>query len=189
MKKFPVVLALTILVGCAWAQSGLMRPWNLWGKLWASAFGQWSVQCLTPVPTPGTYTLQLDGSNPPVLAGGPQIQPLASNAPLLIDSGASQETATPTAVHCSWAPGTCNVTVTLAKVHALPFSVRSGTGGLQEAINFVSAPGGTVAVDPAWTGTTAMITAAAGSANVQVEDDRGGAAIWYGWNGSGYAPA
>lgn len=188
-RRLSSMLALLFLPLVASAQAGPARPWNQWGKVWASAFGQWSVASLTAVPAPGTYTLQLDSSNPSVIAGGPQIQPFATNAPLLIGSGASQETVSPTLVNCSWAPGTCTITVTLANAHPLPFPVRSGTGGLQEAINYQGTEGGTVAIDPSWTGTTAMITAAAGSAKVQIEDDRAGAAVWYGWNGSAYAPA
>ena len=138
------------------------------------------------MPRAGTYTLTIDTSNPPVVRGGPQFQPLAANAPLLIDQGGSQEVATPTSVECSWTLAGCSIVVSLSKAHTAPFQIRSGTTGLQEALNDAPAVGGVVVLDPSWTGSTAEILAAVGRSGVQIEDQRAGAASWYNWNGAGY---
>ncbi|HUX66484.1 MAG TPA: hypothetical protein VMV31_03250 [Terriglobales bacterium] len=163
------------------------RPWSQWGQIWASAFSQWSVQSLTAVSAPGVYTLQIQTESPLAIAGGPAIQPLAANAPLVVGSGTDLEVATPSQVHCSWPPGACSVTIALTKPHQAPFSLRSGTAGLQEAINFSLANGGgTVVVDPSWKGTTAQLSAAAGASDVLIEDTRPGVRAWYDWSGAFY---
>src|SRR6185437_13904551 len=108
----------------------------------------------TSVSVPGTYTLQIQPAVAPVISGGFSFQPLATNAPLLIDKGASQEVVVPSEVVCSWTPGNCSVTVTLAQPHRAPFELRSGSAGLQEAINFSGATGGTIVLDPQWQGTS-----------------------------------
>ena len=154
--------------------------------MWASAFDQWTLHSATSVAGPGTYTLQIAEGSAPVLLGGPALQPLATNAPLLVDSGASQELATPITVSCSWTPGNCKVTIALTLPHRAPFSLRSGTAGLQEAINYERSTSGTVALDPEWLGTSAMILASQGAPNVTIEDARGGGTVWFAWNGSAY---
>jgi len=164
------------------------RPWGLWGDIWASAFNEWTLESPTSVSVPGTYTLQIQPAVAPVISGGFSFQPLATNAPLLIDKGASQEVVVPSEVVCSWTPGNCSVTVTLAQPHRAPFELRSGSAGLQEAINFSGATGGTIVLDPQWQGTSTMITAAAGNSKVVIEDRRAGQVSWYAWNGSAYAP-
>jgi hypothetical protein len=179
-------LGLALAVTSASAQA---HPWAEWGKIWAGAFDGWKLESLTAVPHPGVYALQIEAANPPVIAGGPAIQPLQTDAPLLIGSGDSQETVIPPAVECSWSPGACTVTVTLTKAHVTPIAIRSGTAGLQEAIDYDRVHGGTVVLDPAWSGATTMITAATGSAAVQIEDLRGGQSTWYGWNGQSYIPS
>lgn len=187
MKRLLTILA--IIAATATAQSGAAKPWSLWGQVWASAFSQWSVQSLTPIPSAGTYTLKLSTAAPPVLPGGQQFQPFATNAPLVVDPGPNQEAATPSAVSCSFGQGFCTITVTLVKAHNYIYNVQSGTAGLQEAINFIAAPGGAVQLDPGWTGTTSMITGAAGSAAVEILDQRSGQTTWYGWSGSAYVSA
>ncbi|MGH9468272.1 MAG: hypothetical protein ACRD1Y_13045 [Terriglobales bacterium] len=168
--------------------SAPLKPWSLWGQVYASAFGQWSIPSQTMVPAPGTYTLSLQTAAPPVLPGGQQFQPLATNAPLLVDPGPTQEVVTPTAVNCSFGEGYCTVAVTLSRAHNYLFRVTSATGGLQEAINYQHGNGGTVVLDRSWAGTTAQLLAASGYSNVGVRDDRGAQVSWYAWTGTAYSP-
>lgn len=81
--------------------------------------------------------------------GGRKFMPLATNAPILLDT----EVVTPSAVSCTTPdqPGTCIITVTVANVHGGGSHISSGTFGLQEAINDASQSGsGRVQVDPYW---------------------------------------
>lgn len=183
------IAAALALAACAFAQAPALQPWRLWGNVWATAFGQWSVSSLTMVPAPGTYTLEISTAAPPVLPGGQQFQPLATNAPLLVDPGPNQETVTPSAVSCSWGQSDCMITVTLTKAHDYTFSIESGTDGLQEAINYEHGTGGIVDVDPTWKGTVSEITGASGYPSVEIKDERPGATAWYGWTGSSYVMA
>ena len=166
---------------------GQGQPWELWGQIWASSLTSWTVQSQTPVLQPGTVTLQIDTTSPPVVAGGPEIQPLATDAPLLVDPGPNQEIATPSAVRCAWTAGACSITITLIRSHPqAPYALRSASAGLQEAIDMLKPSGGTVRLDVRWPGTTAMIAAAQGSSVVQVVRDGPGTQTWYGWSGSSY---
>lgn len=105
--------------------------------------------------------------------------------PVAFDLGtASSETVTPTAVSIV-SPGGLSVeadqncaaiTGTFLFTHApsqFPGQVRSGTFGLQEAINDAAgAGGGVVTVDQTWGGTNAMLAAAIPYASVSIEDLR-----------------
>lgn len=115
---------------------------------------------------------------------GLQFQPFNLLSSIVIGTGASLETVTPTAVACTtpYIQQTCNVTIAPTNAHGPGDTVRSGTIGLEEAIttlaqlNFLGGPagtdtdqftglGGTVAVDAGWVqagGTTAMLTGATG---------------------------
>src|SRR6185437_15039786 len=182
-------LLAALLALAAARANGQSKPWSQWGQVWASSFNDWSLQIATSVPEPGSYTLRVDAAQGPVILGGPAFQPLATNAPLLLDSGANAEVATPTAVACSWAGGNCSITVTLTRAHAAPFAVRSASAGLQEAIDFVGKGSAAVILDPRWPGTDAMIAAAVGTTAIALEDERAAQRGWYSWNGSGYALA
>lgn len=163
------------------------RPWGEWGRVWASAFNQWSAHSVTGVPAAGLATLSLANPEGLTLSGGPTIQPLATNAPLLVDPGPNQEIATPLAVNCPPEGPNCTVTLSLARPHAAGFALRSGTAGLQEALNYLAGKGGVVVLDANWPGTTAMISAAQENAQVRILDERAGSRVWYEWNGTGYA--
>jgi hypothetical protein len=111
---------------------------------------------------------------------GTTFTPLNTNAPIIVGGGSSVETVTPTAVSNSTPLifGTAQVTATYANLHGNGDQVRSGTVGLQEAINYVAGyGGGVVVVDAGWSylgGTTAMIAAAVVPANVDIVDERNG---------------
>jgi hypothetical protein len=113
--------------------------------------------------------------------------------PVTFDLGtATSETVTPTAVSVV-SPGGLTVeadqncaaiTATFSFTHApsqFPGQVRSGTFGLQEAINDAAGTGGgIVAIDSTWGGTNAMIAAAIPYVNVSIEDTRSGVPQY--WN-------
>lgn len=118
------------------------------------------------------------------LQDGTLISPLATNAPVVVGTGANADTVTPSAVSNNtpqiYQSSTFTAT-TFSNAHGTGDKVASGTVGLQEAINAANAAGGgVVIVDAAWKqmgGTTAMITAASLPANglVSIQDSRGGA--------------
>lgn len=113
------------------------------------------------------------------LGDGTTIFPLATNAPIIIGTGANQETVTPTAVSGCTIYGIelqCNVTATFTKAHAGGDSIFSGTMGLQEAVNYANASGGGIVdIDGRWGlagGTNAIIATVAPTSNVNLEDTR-----------------
>lgn len=117
-------------------------------------------------------------------ADGTNFVPFNTNAPILIGSGTTAETVTPSAVNTSTPAsyGTTIATATFAQIHGIGDQVRSGTVGLQECINFVNKfGGGVIILDARWAqfgGTTAMITSATVPTNVTIQDSRvGGAGI------------
>lgn len=115
------------------------------------------------------------------LPDGSWLDPYATTAPILVND-ANQETVTPTGVAIN-TDGTVTITGNFTHTHGQGSMICSGTAGLQEAINAASAAGGgVVVVDAAWTnlgGTTAMINAATVPAGVQIQDNRGTAAVAY----------
>jgi hypothetical protein len=121
------------------------------------------------------------------LIDGTILFPLAANAPVLVGTGANQETVTPTAVGAGsitspTVAGQYNFTALFQNVHGIGDPVASATVGLQEAINFaVSQGGGAVVVTDVWVlsgGTSAMLAAAIlpSAGNVIIEDLRTAAA-------------
>ena len=113
---------------------------------------------------------------------GTVFSPLNTNAPINVGGNSSTETVTPSAVSASTPTGysTTSLTATFAYLHGNGDQIRSGTAGLQEALNYASSKGGgIVIVDAGWTllgGTQAMISAATIPANVDIQDNRTGAA-------------
>lgn len=112
--------------------------------------------------------------------------------PVTFDLGtANSETVTPTAISVVSPAGLtveadqncAAITATFSFTHApsqFTSQVRSGTYGLQEAINDAAPTGGIVMVDNSWQGTSAILAAAIPFQNVQVEDLRGGVPQY--WN-------
>lgn len=123
---------------------------------------------------------------------GTTVCPLATNAPILIGVGTSQDTVTPTALsNCANQAalyGTCTITGTINHTHGQGEIVMSGSYGVQEAINLAEATplvgnsfGGVVVVDRTWAGfggTNSSITGAAGFSNIVIEDTRTGVQFW-----------
>ncbi len=115
---------------------------------------------------------------------GVQFTPLAANAPIILGSGSVQETVTPTAVSCNTPAiyNSCTFTATTSNAHGNQETVRTGSYGLQEAINLArSMGGGTVVVSGRWAqagGTNSTITSAATYSNVILQDTRAGNTYW-----------
>ena len=128
----------------------------------------------------GTQTLTLAFGQIP-LQNGAYINPLATNAPVVVGTGANADTVTPSAVSTNTPQvyqSSSLTATTFSHSHGTGDRVSSGTVGLQEAINVASgAGGGYVIVDADWTrygGTDAMIEAATVPAGVSIVDNRTG---------------
>jgi hypothetical protein len=115
----------------------------------ASAFaygetaGAPALQVLTGSNNSGTYTVTVVNGTTSTTAGQ-VITPLSVNAPVFIGYSTSFESVTPTAVSCTTPTvyNTCSFTAAFTYAHNTGDQVRSGTYGLQEAINWVQANGG-----------------------------------------------
>lgn len=120
----------------------------------------------TAAVTASSTTMTLRGGPGRTTPGGKTFYPFAesTNGPVgqrveIVD-GASSEFVTITAVTCTInsLPDSCNFTATFANAHRAGVQVRSGTGGLQEAMNDLNNATGTVVVGPASRTTTTNIT-------------------------------
>lgn len=184
MRKLLLAALALLASSCVYAQNGQTS-----GILYASDFAQWSLpQGNSPTagmiqwPTSAICTVSSNGYSFVAVKVG---RPLT-----IIDVNPSlTETVTPVAVTTSG--GSCTVTATMANVHS-SYSVRSGTAGLQEAIDYSSklVGGSVVLLTPGWTvagGTTGMILAASGSSGVSLLDERLATICAYVWGGSSYA--
>jgi hypothetical protein len=122
---------------------------------------------------------------------GQTFVPFNTNAPITLDKGQSDaETVTPSSVTGCYAGSiSCTLAGVFSYVHAGGTSITSGTFGLQEAINVAQTNGsGTVLIDATWQGPagSALITAASGSVNVVIQDNRSGVPVFYQWKGGAY---
>ncbi len=169
------------------AQTDFVKP-LIAGQAIASQFN-WRIGATVQSTAGGSGVITFDLSYI-VLPDSTQYTPWQPGLPVTIQDGASTETVTLTSVSCSSLSGqACTATANFQFAHDAHLQVVSGTAGLQEAIDLVNSHGGgTVIADPAWTGASAQIAAAAGAAGVLLEDDRNGRQIWYAWNGSAFAP-
>jgi len=176
------------------AQSPFYGPRDM-GFAFANDYAKWVLKANNDVgAVAAVVTIQADGFA--TTPGGRVFYPLATNAPLLIDSeNSASETVTPTAVTCAFGAlsSTCTFSASFANAHRAPFSIRSATYGIQEAINDiknnVNASGGTVVVANGFGGTTTTITStvSGGSNNFNILDTRNGLFNYYKWGGSNYA--
>lgn len=187
-KFFRLVVALLFLWGvCPVAAQQaplaprLARP----NSFNASSFANWQVLIQTGsaavagtiIVTPGLVSL----------GDGTTFNPFSINAPLLLNPGYSNsETVTVTSVSgCGssvTSPSTCSIGATFVNAHGAGEIVVSGTGGLNEAINYAFAQfgGGEIAIGPEWTGTNANISAAIVYPTISIKDNRLGLTRY--WN-------
>ena len=138
-----------------------------------------ALQVATGTTATGAGTLTI--VSPVVTLGdGTTIFPLSTAAKILVGTGSTQDSVTPTSLsNCNYAAAyaTCQVTATFTYVHGTGENIASATMGVSEAINAaLSMGGGAVAVDAKWTGsggTTAMVSGAPSYSDVWIEDLRG----------------
>lgn len=156
--------------------------------LYAGDFGQWSLPQGT---TPANGAIQWNASICTVNPLGFQFTAPKVGRPLLILDGVPSlsEIVIPTTVIIT--ASTCTVSATMAHTH-YTYQVRSGTAGLQEALDYSSglSTGSLVAVTTGWSsggGTSGMLTGRTGSATVSFIDERNSCFVPYTWNGSTYA--
>jgi hypothetical protein len=127
----------------------------------------------------GTLSLVQPTTN---LPDGTILSPLNTNAPITVGGNSNVETITPSAVSIvGGAPpayGQSSVTGTFTYLHGNGDEIRSGTVGLQEAINHASSKGGgQVIISATWSvygGTQAILEAVTVPANVSIWDNRTG---------------
>lgn len=146
-------VGLGLALGVAAQQpSDLVKP-RVAGQALASQFGKWTMMADGPVLAKGqpeTATLE---SSAFTLPDGTAFQPLQAGTPVAIGGDGSPETVIPTSVSCGVGGPRCTFAAVFAHPHPGHFRVSSGTGGLQEAINYEAAHGGgMVLVDPEWGG-------------------------------------
>jgi hypothetical protein len=128
MKKALTLIASVVLV------AGAARAQTPTGQVIVSQFSNWSV--------PGTVALA-SGANTAipfspcsVSGANKNFQAFSTSAPIkIVDSNnpSIDEVVTPSTVVL--APGNCTVTFTTVNAHPIPYSIVSGSAGLQEAVN------------------------------------------------------
>jgi len=161
------------------------QPGNLAGLLFASSFGQWQV----PQGNAGQFSWS-SANFCKANADGFYLNPVfAVGTPVtIVDAvAANTETVVPTAVTVTGSG--CSITVNPTHPH-LSFYLTSGTGGLQEAINFARNLPYQVVVTSDWSrlgGQTGMLSAAINGTNVGVVDWRTNCPVPYSWSGSAYS--
>lgn len=160
------------------------------GILYASDFNQWTLpQGVGPasgtIAWPSAQVCQVSTTS-----GYSFTAPKIGRKLTIVDSGtpAHTETVTPTQVVVG--PGGCSITATMAYAH-LSYTVKSGTAGLQEALDYqaILPQGALVVLTPPWTlagGTTSLITAAYGTPTVSILDERNSCLVPYALSGSNY---
>jgi len=186
MTKHFVRFLLIIVVSLGIIDSAHAQGTN-GGIQYASDFNRWSLpQGSSPASgqitwtSSGICTVTSNGYTFPALKVGRPVT-IVDNNP------ANTETVTPTFV--SMAGGSCTMQAVMAHVH-YTYWVQSGTGGLQEALDYQPGTSNTlVYLTPRWTnagGTTSMITSAHGNSNIYIFDQRTSQLGAYQWNGSTY---
>jgi len=185
MKRILTLLALlaVVAIGTASAQT---KSWYF-----AYDFGQWAI----PGQAASTYTFQ--GRNICYSqAVGLNFFVFNTNAPVYIqDIGTPSNSESVTVSAVTSNPSGCTITVSPAHSH-YSFNVRSGSAGLQEAVNTLGSSSGyvqTVFLDTRWynqaanIGTpSAIIAAVAGNTQVQLVDATTYPFTYYTWNGANY---
>jgi hypothetical protein len=200
MKKVLSILLGLLMVAAPMTAQAPPAPPNrssfVGGVYYASnyAYGITSapVKILSGPTATGAGTIYL-ASGSVSLPDGRVIAPFATTAAITVGTGATLETVTPSAVsNCYAGSNSCAVTATFTYLHGQGDIVRSGTIGLQEAINDAknNFAGGQVVVDGYWKmlgGTSTMITSTAiAQTGVGVTDFRSTGPVYYGKTSSSY---
>ena len=193
-KALVIIVALICAAICAAPVSAQVatQPFTA-PEYYATSFQLWSVNGQSP----NTYIFQ--GRSLCNSAGqNVSFFDFATTAPVWIADAdtTKSEVKTPSAIVLT--AGSCGVTIAPSNNH-YNFQLRSGTAGLQEAINSVKAAGGipaTIILDRNWwtianntpgTSGTAIIAAAVGGPGVLIKDITTIPTTYYVWTGSAYA--
>lgn len=165
---------LTLIASVALVAAGVAKAQTITSQVVVSQYSNWNV--------PGTVSLA-SGTNTAipfspciVSAANKNFQAFTVGVPVkLVDSNnpSIDEVVTPSAVVL--APGNCTVTFTTTNAHPIPYSIVSGTGGLQEAVNAnaLSTTQNTAILDRGFYsafGTAAIIAAATASPTLSLLD-------------------
>lgn len=193
MRKFLAVLLavatiFTFVPAPLKAQQGISTLSRVAGVYVAASYGQWQTTAFAGNGATGSSSMIMrDGFV--VLADGTTFNPYFINERLLIDLGTSiSETVTITAVsNCGVGvqQNSCTITASFTNLHGGSANVRSGSFGLDEALNQAqtgiggnnSGLGGVAVVDRAWGasgGTTAILAASQVYPSVSIADERFG---------------
>jgi hypothetical protein len=192
MKRLIAVLAVGLaLAAASFAQTTnstasnsqpAAGPANVAGLLYAANFAHWTASP-TPQGTRWDNPGQCFGAS-----GGVTFPLYATNAPVtIVDLATSSWTETVTPSLVNYSGSGCSVALPATHPHA-NYYLKSGTAGLQEALNWAGGGNYVVILTPDWStlgGTTGMITAAAAGTNTTVLDMRTSTAVAY----SGATPA
>jgi hypothetical protein len=160
---------------------------------YASSFGTWSLNGQSP----NTYIFQ-GRSLCSSAAQNLNFFVFNTNAPVWIADAntANSEVVTPSAVTNT--AGSCGITASTANNH-YNFQLKSGTGGLQEAVNTLSGQVGLpaiIALDRNWYAFAAnvpgktpqsIIAGITGNTGIVLQDITTSPATFYSWNGTAYA--
>lgn len=187
-SKFALVAGLILSLACA----GFAQVRTSFGNIRSAfdyAYGiqpaSQSLKVISGSSGTGSYSITL-AYGYTILSDGTKIYPVSVTAPIKIGAGTSQETVTPSSVSCSTLEqyGTCSITATFTYSHGSGDLVRSGSYGVQEAVNAAFGDGGgQVAITPAFYmagGTVATINAVVGYPSVVIVDSVGGSPTY--WN-------
>jgi hypothetical protein len=161
---------------------------NIEGQIVASQFGAFQV------PGINTGSLQFSPASCQVSGGGKNFDAFSVGVPIkIVDSNpALNEIDTPTAVF----PKQCAVSMATTYIHATPFYLTSGTGGLQEAIINGPVKGGgpnTIILNADWYTAIApqsaatVIGATKGNTSMGLVDVTTTPYTYYQWSGTQYA--
>lgn len=166
---------------------------NFASRLPAYNFGRWTGRVSQGSTGTGAYTITIVAGYA-TTPDGINFVPYNTNSPIIVGSGSTQETVTPTAVSgCGVSNGTsqCQVTATFTNAHGAGTPVISGSYGLDEALNYSSqcvasgqcqSGGGLVVVDAFWFnagGTDALITSAPVFSQVAIENLKKGVPTYW----------
>ena len=197
MKKLFGWLLMLAVCAVASAQTPPVTPpiprvsnGNLAGLLYASNFGQWEI----PSGNLGAYSWNA-ASYCYANTVSVTFHAFTVGTPItIVDTGNPSATEIVTPSQVTITPptgnnlGSCAIVVTPVNPHT-NFYFASATAGLQETLNWAGTNPYEIVLTPDWTllgGTTAMITAAQGNANVSILDQRTASLVVYVWNGSQY---
>lgn len=194
-----VMMSILVALGCApaFAQSGQAFPQK---QYYASDYGVWSI----PSQQANTYLFSPPGICQYTPPASGQVVPFATNAPVLIQdaSASNSEIVTPSSVTNTGSQ--CGITVSPVNNH-YSFNLRSGTGGLQEALNNIPSSAiyntvvyldrnwytaiNSIAAQVSTQSAQAVIGSVAGSSNAVLIDNTTTPFTSYVWNGTKYVVA